>query len=76
MDIAAIILLVRTAHIPAVFLEKLGDPRMIGQIASETGAKVGGTLFSDSLTGPDGEAPTYIQMMKHNIRELTGALVD
>jgi len=75
-DIAAIILLVRTAHIPAVFLEKLGDPRLIGQIASETGAKVGGTLFSDSLTGPDGEAPTYIQMMKHNIRELTRALVD
>lgn len=75
-DIAAIILLVRTAHIPAVFLEKLGDPRMIGQIASETGAKVGGTLFSDSLTGPDGEAPTYILMMKHNIRELIRALVD
>jgi zinc/manganese transport system substrate-binding protein len=75
-DIAAIILLVRVAHIPAVFLEKLGDPRLIGQIASETGAKVGGTLFSDSLTGPDGEAPTYIQMMKHNIRELTRALVD
>jgi len=76
MDIAAIILLVRTAHVPAVFLEKLGDPRMIGRIASETGAKIGGTLFSDSLSGPDGEAPTYIQMMKHNIRELTRALVD
>jgi zinc/manganese transport system substrate-binding protein len=75
-DIAAIILLVRVAHIPAVFLEKLGDPRLIGQIAAETGAKVGGTLFSDSLSAPDGEAPTYIQMMKHNIRELTGALVD
>ena len=75
-DIAAIILLVRTTRIPAVFLEKLGDPRLIGQIASETGAKVGGTLFSDSLTGPDGEAPTYIGMMKHNIRELTRALVD
>jgi zinc/manganese transport system substrate-binding protein len=75
-DIAAIILLVRTARIPAVFLEKLGDPRMIGRIAAETGAKVGGTLFSDALTGPDGEAPTYIQMMKHNIRELTRALVD
>ena len=50
--------------------------RLIGQIASETGAKLGGTLFSDSLTGPDGEAPTYIQMMKHNIRELTRALAE
>ncbi len=75
-DIAAIILLVRTAHVPAVFLEKLGDPRLIGRIAAETGAKLGGTLYSDSLTGPDGEAPTYIQMMDHNIRELTRALVE
>jgi zinc/manganese transport system substrate-binding protein len=75
-DIAAIILLVRAAHVPAVFPEKLGDPRLIGRIAAETGAKVGGALYSDSLTGPDGEAPTYIQMMNHNIRELTGALVE
>ncbi len=75
-DIAAIILLVRAAHVPAVFLEKLGDVRLISRIAAETGAKVGGTLYSDSLTGPDGDAPTYIQMMKHNIRELTGALVE
>jgi zinc/manganese transport system substrate-binding protein len=75
-DIAAIILLVRTAHVPAVFAEKLGDPRLIGRIAAETGARLGGTLYSDSLTGPDGEAPTYIQMMDHNIRELTRALVD
>jgi zinc/manganese transport system substrate-binding protein len=75
-DIAATILLVRATRIPAVFLEKLGDPRLIGRIAAETGAKVGGTLYSDSLTGADGDAPTYIQMMKHNIRELTGALVE
>ncbi len=75
-DIAAIILLVRTTHVPAVFLEKLGDPRLIGQIAAETGTRLGGTLYSDGLTRPDGEAPTYIQMMDHNIRELTPALVD
>jgi zinc/manganese transport system substrate-binding protein len=75
-DIAATILLIRAAHVPAVFLEKLGDPRLVGRIAAETGAKLGGTLYSDSLTGPDGEAPTYIQMMDHNIRELTRALVE
>ncbi len=75
-DIAAVVLLVRAAHVPAVFLEKLGDPRLIGRIAAETGAKLGGTLYSDSLTGPDGEAPTYIQMMDHNIKELTRALVE
>jgi zinc/manganese transport system substrate-binding protein len=75
-DIAAIVLLIRIARVPAVFPEKLGDPRLIGRIAAETGAKLGGALYSDSLTGPDGDAPTYIQMMDHNIRELTRALVD
>ena len=75
-DIAAIIMLVRAARIPAVFLEKLGDVRLIGRIASETGARIGGTLYSDSLTPAGGEAPTYIEMMKHNIRELTRALAD
>jgi zinc/manganese transport system substrate-binding protein len=75
-DIAAIILLVRVTHIPAVFLEKLGDPRLIRRISAETGAKVGGTLYSDSLSEADGDAPTYIDLMKHNIRELTRALAD
>jgi zinc/manganese transport system substrate-binding protein len=75
-DVAATILLIRAAHVPAVFPEKLGDPRLIGRIAAESGAKRGGTLYSDSLSAPDGEAPTYIQMMDHNIRELTRALVD
>jgi zinc/manganese transport system substrate-binding protein len=75
-DIAAIILLVRASRVPAVFLEKSGDPRLIRRIAAETGAKVGGVLYSDSLTGPEGDAPTYIDLMKHNIRELIRALVD
>jgi zinc/manganese transport system substrate-binding protein len=44
------------------------------QIARETGAKVGGTLYSDALSEPGGAAPTYIDMMRHNIRELSKAL--
>ncbi len=44
------------------------------RIAAETGAIIGGTLYSDSLTGENGEAPTYIDMVHHNIRALTSAL--
>ena len=73
-DIAAIITQIRTAKIPAVFLENISDPRLIRQIASETGAKVGGTLYSDSLTGEKGDSPTYIDMVRHNIKALTSAL--
>jgi zinc/manganese transport system substrate-binding protein len=73
-DIAAIIGQVRAAKIPAVFLENISDDRLVGRIAAETGAAIGGTLFSDSLTGEKGDAPTYIAMVRHNIRALTSAL--
>ncbi len=73
-DIAGIITQIRAAKIPAVFLENISDPRLIRQIAAETGAKVGGTLYSDSLTGEKGDSPTYIDMVRHNIKALTSAL--
>ena len=73
-DVAAIITQVKAGKIPAVFLENMSDPRLVRQIASETGAKVGGTLFSDALTDEKGNAPTYIALVRHNIKALTSAL--
>jgi zinc/manganese transport system substrate-binding protein len=73
-DIADIVSQIRAQRIPAVFLENISDDRLIRRIASETGAKVGGTLISDSLTGEKGPAPTYIDMVRHNIKALTSAL--
>jgi zinc/manganese transport system substrate-binding protein len=73
-DIAKIITQVRASKIPAVFLENISDPRLMRRIATETGARIGGTLYSDSLTGEKGEAPTYIDMVRHNIKALTSAL--
>jgi zinc/manganese transport system substrate-binding protein len=75
-DIAAIIKQVKAAHIPAVFLERIGDPRLMRRISAETGAKIGGTLYSDSLTDEKGDAPTYIDMVRHNITTLTSALAN
>ena len=75
-DIAGIITQVRAAKIPAVFLENVSDPRLIRRISAETGAKVGGTLYSDSLTAEKGDVPTYIDMVRHNIKALTSALGD
>jgi zinc/manganese transport system substrate-binding protein len=73
-DIAGIIGQIRAQKIPAVFLENISDDRLIRRIAAETGAKVGGTLISDGLTGEKGPAPTYIDMVRHNIKALTSAL--
>ncbi len=73
-DIAAIISQIRREKIPAVFLENISDPRLIRRIAAETGAAIGGTLYSDSLSGEKGPVPTYIDMVRHNIKALTRAL--
>lgn len=75
-DIAGIITQIKRSKIPAVFLENVSDPRLMQRISAETGARVGGTLYSDGLTGEKGDAPTYIDMVRHNIKALTRALGD
>jgi zinc/manganese transport system substrate-binding protein len=73
-DIADIITQIRVAKIPAVFVENISDGRLIQRISAETGAGIGGMLYSDSLTDEKGDAPTYIDMVRHNIRALNHAL--
>jgi zinc/manganese transport system substrate-binding protein len=75
-DIAGIITEIRTHKVPAVFLENISDPRLMQRIAAETSVRIGGTLYSDSLTDEKGDAPTYIDMVRHNIKTLTSALAD
>jgi zinc/manganese transport system substrate-binding protein len=73
-DVARIITQIKKQKIPAVFMENISDARLLTRIASETGAKVGGTLYSDALTNEKGPAPTYIDLIRHNIRTLSAAL--
>ena len=75
-DIAGIISQIKASKIPAVFLENISDPRLMQRIAAESGARIGGTLYSDSLTDEKGESPTYIDMVRHNIKALTSALAN
>jgi zinc/manganese transport system substrate-binding protein len=65
---------IRREKIPAVFMENVADPRLLQRIAEETGTRIGGRLYSDALSPPDGPAATYIDMMGSNLRELTSAL--
>lgn len=73
-DVAKVIVQIKREHIPAVFIENIYDPRLIERIAEESGAKIGGTLYSDALSPPNGPAATYIAMMRHNARALVDAL--
>jgi zinc/manganese transport system substrate-binding protein len=73
-DVAKIIRQIKAEKIPAVFLENVTDSRLVNRIAEESGATIGGALFSDALSPSDGPASTYIDMMHNNIKELTAAL--
>ena len=73
-DVVRLIELIRSRGIRAVFLENIADPRLLKRIADETGAKIGGTLYPGALSGSDGPAPTYLDMMRHNARTLVQAL--
>ena len=65
-DVAELIEQIREEGISAVFIESITDNRMIEQIANETGAVVGGTLYSDALSAKEGPASTYLKMFRHN----------
>ncbi|WVL83589.1 metal ABC transporter substrate-binding protein (plasmid) [Pantoea agglomerans] len=64
---------VRKNHVPAVFCESTVNDKAMKQVASETGAKFGGTLFVDSLTTDEGPAPTYIKLLDYNAKTILKA---
>ncbi|MGV6872883.1 metal ABC transporter substrate-binding protein [Pseudochelatococcus sp. B33] len=73
-DVARIIDQIRREDITAVFVENISSSKLIEQIASETGAKTGGKLYSDALAKPGQPASTYIGMIEWNAGEIARAL--
>lgn len=73
-EIAQVIEQARRYHIRAVFVENTVSPKLVEQVARETGAKVGGTLYSDALGKPGSGTDTYLGMMKWNTDKLIEAL--
>lgn len=74
MDVASVIRQIKEKKVSAVFLENIVNPAQLNRIAEETGIKIGGILYSDALTEAGGQAPTYIDLMNHNLKTLSDAL--
>lgn len=72
--VARLIRQLKAEKVPAVFIENVADSRLIDRIRSESGARIGGTLYSDALSSADGLAPSYVQMMRANLDALRQAL--
>ena len=72
--VAQLVRQIKKEGIKALFVENVADPRLIEQIARETGVKPSGQLYSDSLTPTGGGAPTYIALIRANTQRLIQAM--
>jgi zinc/manganese transport system substrate-binding protein len=73
-QIAALIAQIKKQNVKALFVENMSNPKLIEQIARDTGAVVGGTLYSDALSPPGGPADTYLKMFEHNAAMLKAGM--
>ena len=65
---------IKQQDVRALFVENITDRRLIEQIARDTGATVGGRLYTDALSAAGGSADTYENMIRHNTRLIAAAL--
>ncbi|GAA4619408.1 metal ABC transporter substrate-binding protein [Saccharopolyspora hordei] len=65
---------VRENGVPAVFCESTVNDEAQRQVARETGARLGEVLYVDSLSGPDGPVPTYLDLLRHDAEAIVAGL--
>ena len=73
-DVAALIRRIRAEGITAVFVENMSGPATLERLAREAGVRVSGKLYADALSAPDGPAPTYEALMRHNVGLMVAAM--
>ncbi|VVN97649.1 metal ABC transporter substrate-binding protein [Pseudomonas fluorescens] len=72
-EVAALITQIRQTKVKALFMENIKDTRLLKQIAEESGAHIGGTLYSDALAA-EGPASTFVGLFEYNLNTLYEAL--
>ncbi|GAA4820403.1 metal ABC transporter substrate-binding protein [Tomitella cavernea] len=73
-QVAAVVDHVRDNDVPAVFCESTVSDKPMRQVVEATGAEFGGTLYVDSLSGPDGPVPTYLDLIRYDTDTIADAL--
>jgi ABC-type Zn uptake system ZnuABC Zn-binding protein ZnuA len=73
-DMKRVVASIKENDVPAIFIESTVNPKLVKQIADDTGVKIGGELFADSIGDENSEAPTYYDLLKHNTDIIANAL--
>jgi zinc/manganese transport system substrate-binding protein len=72
--VAKLVRQVKSEKIRAVFMENMSDKRLLEQLSREAGVQIGGKLYADALSPANGPAASYVQLFKHNVDGLWGAM--
>lgn len=73
-QLAGLIDTIKSSGAPAIFLDFGENQNLANQIASESGAKIVTDLYVESISAADGPAPTYLEMIKHDVSAIVEAL--
>ena len=73
-ELTELIEVIEHEGVPAVFAEKTHSDRLARRITEETGATLIGGLYTGSLGEPGGEADTYLDFMRYNVKTIVEAL--
>jgi manganese/iron transport system substrate-binding protein len=65
---------IKNFGVKAIFVETSVNPKLIREIATEAGVKIGGQLYSDSMGEAGSAGETYIGMMRENTLTIIRAL--
>lgn len=72
--VAGLIRQMKREKIKAVFVENMSNPKLIAQLGKDAGATLGGTLYSDALSGPTEPGSSYLKLMQHNVTQLLAGM--
>jgi zinc/manganese transport system substrate-binding protein len=74
-DLARLTDQIQREQVKALFLDSITDPRAMERISKETGAVIGGTIYGDALSKPNGVAGTYIEMIRHDVSTIKAGML-
>ena len=70
-----LIKVIKENNVPTIFCESTVSAKAQLEVAKSSGSVFGGTFYVDSLSEPDGPAPTYIDLLRHNVGLITEGLI-
>ena len=73
-QVAQLLRQIQREKIRAVFLENMGDTKLLTQLSRDAGVTVGPALYTDALSTPDQPAPTYLQLLRYNVTQIVAGM--